>query len=483
VEIEGYAIDRLVGAGAQGSVFLAREKTGLLRPVALKVFDAAHRADFERELAMTRAIEEVRRREHAIELVQALGSGEADGLAWIVLEYLQPGSLADLVAREGPLSAERVLACAKDVARALSLLHGEGLFHRDVKPANLLMGPDGRVRLGDFGLSRSLDGTLTAAGSPAFAAPEMIAGRPAEGRAVDIYSLGATLSFLLTGEAMLPGRPDLFALERRSVPRALQQVIAKAAALDPGERFLSIEAFGEALVAEPGAKSAKKKRAKTGTHDVLSKGGLPMPVKLSKEILVACVVALVASFMPWGTASFDMGRALTGRAGPAFDLNVSVWSGTLHLGQVDVPLWTVVIFAAAIAAIEVLRFRAVIAASSRRISAALAIAGALLVLSVLHDISEGQGRFGIGIFAELSAFLCVLSIVVRDGMLGFLRSRARGEKNPEARAALSPHEVIVRQQARRIRRERARREGEPAEAVEADAEPSPPPEAAEPAQG
>ncbi|HZV01437.1 MAG TPA: protein kinase, partial [Planctomycetota bacterium] len=163
MEVPGFEIDRELGAGASGRVYLAREKTGLLRTVALKVFDAEHAPDFDRELAVTRSIEEVRRREHAIELVQALGSGQEGGLSWIVLEYLEPGSLADIVSKDGPLSVERVLGCGKDAARALALLHGAGLFHRDVKPANLLEGPDGRIRLGDFGLSRALDGTLTAA--------------------------------------------------------------------------------------------------------------------------------------------------------------------------------------------------------------------------------------------------------------------------------------------------------------------------------
>ena len=138
----------------------------------------------------------------------------------------------------------------REAGAALTLLHGAGLFHRDVKPANLLVGADGQLKLADFGLARPLDGTLSAAGSPAFAAPEIIAGKPVSGVLADVYSLGATLAFLLTGETILPGRPDVFALERRSVPRSLQQAIVGATAADPRERTASVEAWLQALSRE-----------------------------------------------------------------------------------------------------------------------------------------------------------------------------------------------------------------------------------------
>src|SRR5205814_506528 len=80
----------------------------------------------------------------------------------------------------------RALALVRDAARGVARLHREGLYHRDLKPGNLLLGADGRVRLADFGIARPLEGTVTAAGSPAFAAPEVIAGRrDADGRRVD----------------------------------------------------------------------------------------------------------------------------------------------------------------------------------------------------------------------------------------------------------------------------------------------------------
>lgn len=242
-QVPGYACERLLGEGAYGAVWLARETEGLRRPVALKLFAPERRAAFERELELVRRVEELRRASGAGQLVQALGSGQEGERGWIALEWLEGGSLDEVAVREGPLPAERVLAIAREVGAALQLLHGAGLFHRDVKPQNLLLGADGRTRLGDFGLSRELQGSLSAAGSPAFAAPEVIAGRPVDGRRADVYSLGATLAFLLTGETILPGRPDAFALERRGVPRPLTLALMRACALDPAERTADASAF------------------------------------------------------------------------------------------------------------------------------------------------------------------------------------------------------------------------------------------------
>jgi len=250
-EISGFAVERWIGSGAHGRVFLARETGGLKRPCALKVFEPWARERYEHELAMCARVEEMRRRSRAPEVVQSLATGVERGAmgetAWIALEWAEGGSLADRVAREGPLPLAEALAFAREAARGLALLHADGLFHRDVKPANLLVGADGRLRLADFGLARPLEGTLSAAGSPAFAAPEVIAGRAADGRLADVYSLGATLAFVLTGETMLPGRPDVFALERRGVPRGVQRAILAACAADPAERLRDMAAFEEAL--------------------------------------------------------------------------------------------------------------------------------------------------------------------------------------------------------------------------------------------
>jgi serine/threonine-protein kinase len=245
--VPGFLIVRALGAGASGQVFLAREVDGLERWVALKVFQ--DESAWRSELAVVKRIEELRRAARSPHLVQSLATGRADGCAYLAFEYAEEGTLGDQVEARGPLPFGEALTCASQASAGLALVHADGLCHRDVKPTNLLVGADGFVRLADFGLSRPLAGTMTVAGSPAFAAPELIAGRPGDGRRLDVYGLGATLAYLLTGETMLPGRPDAFLLERHGVPRAVQKVVFKAMRADPGARYADAAEFQAALQA------------------------------------------------------------------------------------------------------------------------------------------------------------------------------------------------------------------------------------------
>lgn len=237
-EIPGFRIERLLGRGAYGRVYLARETEGLTRPVALKIFGEESLEDYEKELRVLKRVEELRRQQRHSRIVQAFASGEHEGQGWIALEYLEAGTLADRVANEGPLPWREALEHTLGAAEAVRVLHEAGIFHRDLKPSNLLVGSDGRVRLGDFGLARDLDASLSAGGSPAFSPPEVIAGQvAAEQRArVDVYGLGATLSFLITGEVARPGRPDAFLLERCGTPRPLVELLLEAMAYEPDER-------------------------------------------------------------------------------------------------------------------------------------------------------------------------------------------------------------------------------------------------------
>lgn len=256
-QVDGFRIERLLGAGSYGRVYLAHEEAGLQRPVALKLFLAAAQEAYQRELEALRRVEELRRQGRHETLLQALGSGQSPSGPWIALEYLEEGNLAEQVAAKGPLPWKEALEAIEQAAAGVAVLHGAGLFHRDIKPENLLRGSDGRVRLGDFGLSRDLEGTATAAGSPAFAPPEVIGCQvdPAQHARVDVYGLGATLAYLLTGAVARPGRPDAFALARAGVPRALSDLILSCMAYEPEERpadaGLMLEALQEIAGSNP----------------------------------------------------------------------------------------------------------------------------------------------------------------------------------------------------------------------------------------
>ncbi|MGE0712549.1 MAG: protein kinase [Planctomycetota bacterium] len=247
--VPGYRLLEPIGVGGSGAVWRAEGDDALARAFAVKVFPQRGEA-YERELATLSAIEEVRAQAGSRDLVEVVGAGEVGELGYVVMEYVAGGSLARRLDAEGPLPAREAVELLLPALRALELLHGAGLVHKDVTPANVLVGEDGRARLGDFGLARRSDAPVSSAGTPGFCAPELYAG--AEGAAldaarVDVYSAAATLYALLCGLAPLPGRPDLFLLERRRVDRDLQRLLFEALAEEPARRTASARALREAL--------------------------------------------------------------------------------------------------------------------------------------------------------------------------------------------------------------------------------------------
>ncbi|MCO5166148.1 MAG: protein kinase [Planctomycetes bacterium] len=250
--VAGYRLLEPLGEGGEGQVFLAESTDGLGKRVALKRYPAASRARFEAELEAYRRIEAARQRSGSAHLAEGIAAGDLpDGGGFVALAYQPGGTLADRVRAEGPLDAATAARVTREVLEGLALLHAEGLCHRDVKPSNVLLGADGEARLGDFGLSRARDGTVSTGGTPAFAAPEQwVTGDDAAARsgvAIDVYGAGATLYFLLTGRSPLPGRPDLLLLEARKVPRPLQRALLVALAPDPARRFPDADALRRAL--------------------------------------------------------------------------------------------------------------------------------------------------------------------------------------------------------------------------------------------
>ncbi|MDQ6617328.1 MAG: serine/threonine protein kinase, partial [Actinomycetota bacterium] len=243
------------------------------RFVAVKVLevpslDEPTEASFKREC---RAIGRLSGRPNILTVYEAgLTTG---GAPYLVMAYQRRGSLQDHLDRMGPLAWQEVTVIGAKLARALEAAHQSGILHRDLKPANVLMSDEDEPQLADFGIARvanatGLSGTLRAF-TPTFASPEMWEGRPL-GAATDIYSLGATLYALLTGQPPFVGDPDesIFALMVRvanaevpdlsipGLPDALSQAIRQSMARDPGDRPSSAADFGLALeaidVAAPG---------------------------------------------------------------------------------------------------------------------------------------------------------------------------------------------------------------------------------------
>jgi serine/threonine-protein kinase len=191
--------------------------------------------------------------------------GEHEGRQYIVFEYVDGDNLKELVAREGPLPVERVLALGIQVASGLAFAHASGLVHRDVKPQNVLLNGSGTAKVTDFGIARSLavgrgvTQTGTVLGTSDYIAPEQAQGAPV-GERTDVYSLGVVVYELLTGEPPFGG--DNFvavamkhinepaprvSTRRAEVPARLDAAIAVALAKDADARFATMDDFRREL--------------------------------------------------------------------------------------------------------------------------------------------------------------------------------------------------------------------------------------------
>ena len=261
--VAGYLLERLVGVGGTAAVFRARDER-LGRMVALKLLtgDEGVRRRFTREARAVAAVDHP----HIIPVYEA---GEAAGVLFIAMRFVAGDDLRVVVGREGSLRSRRAAAFISPVASALDAAHGAGLVHRDVKPANMLVdvgpGRPEHVYLSDFGLARgmlSVGGPTRAGqflGTPDYAAPEQIGGRSVDGR-VDQYALACVAYTLLSGSlpfereepmavlyAHLFAPPPRVTSVRPDLPSAVDQVLARALAKAPEDRYDSCGAFADAL--------------------------------------------------------------------------------------------------------------------------------------------------------------------------------------------------------------------------------------------
>jgi serine/threonine protein kinase len=240
-----YVIIGKLGAGAMGQVFLARSPAGRL--VAVKTIrvelaeEAGFRARFAREVAAASRVSGV----FTAAVIEA--NPDAD-LPWVATAYVPAPSLSTLVKQAGPLPVPAVRWLAAGCAEALQSIHAAGLLHRDVKPSNVLVAPDG-PRVIDFGIARAaervqLTATHGASGTPAYMAPEQARDATQASPASDVFSLGATLVFAATGHAPYEGETVMDILVRLAteppdltgLPGALADLVAPCLQRVPRER-------------------------------------------------------------------------------------------------------------------------------------------------------------------------------------------------------------------------------------------------------
>jgi serine/threonine-protein kinase len=216
---ERYRVVRHVGSGGMASVYLAEDDV-LARRVAVKVVHADTQSERGRRIRREARLGAGMRHPHLVTVYDVLVEDEA---LLLVMEYVEGETLADVVKR-GPLPPDRALAVLKPVADALDHAHAAGVVHRDVKPANVLVGAGGVVKLSDLGIATSdevtqITRTGGTVGTAAYMAPEQFEPGPVT-RAVDVYALGAVAYEVLTGRRAFSDvtPPQLFARLREDAP-------------------------------------------------------------------------------------------------------------------------------------------------------------------------------------------------------------------------------------------------------------------------
>ncbi len=243
-----YELEREIGRGGMGAVWLAQDRV-LGRAVAIKRIGMAPGAGVsdlvraEREARLAARLNHA----HVVHVFDLVTDGDGE---WLVMEYVEGRTLAEMVRSDGPLGNETAARLLGQTADALTAAHAAGIVHRDVKPSNILVGPTGEVKLSDFGIARAeADTTLTqtglVTGSPAYLSPEVASGEAAT-PASDVWSLGASLYHALSGRPPYEVGDNLMGALYRIVheeppqlPQAgwLAPVLAATLTRDPGDRW------------------------------------------------------------------------------------------------------------------------------------------------------------------------------------------------------------------------------------------------------
>ena len=250
-----YQVVRKLGAGGMANVYLAEDQE-LGRRVAIKVLNDRHANDeqfverFRREAKNAAALSHPN-------IVSIYDRGEAEGSYYIAMEYLDGRSLKELIVSRGPAPANVAIEYARQILSALRFAHRHGIVHRDIKPHNVLVDGEGRVKVTDFGIARAGASQMTEAGSivgtAQYLSPEQARGSGVDQRS-DLYSLGVVLYELLTGTVPFNGEtpveiamkhlsqvPEPPSERRPGLPHELDLVVTRALAKDPHERYQTAE--------------------------------------------------------------------------------------------------------------------------------------------------------------------------------------------------------------------------------------------------
>ena len=276
-----YRVEGEIGQGGMATVYLAQDLKHDRR-VALKVL----RSELTAGLGTERFVQEIgiaAKLSHP-HILPLFDSGEADGLLYYVMPYVEGESLGDRLAREGRLSGDEAVRLTDQIASALSYAHERGVVHRDIKPGNILLAGDQAV-VADFGIARAVaeattdrrTGSGTVVGTPAYMAPEQALGDGSVDGRTDVYGLGCVVFEMLTGELPFKGKDPAALLAMRlsdgsvnlrdsdpAIPLFLDRAVSRALAADPDQRFPTATEFAEALTTGRVVQQVRRRTRRTG---------------------------------------------------------------------------------------------------------------------------------------------------------------------------------------------------------------------------
>ncbi|HKP18192.1 MAG TPA: Stk1 family PASTA domain-containing Ser/Thr kinase [Gaiellaceae bacterium] len=281
-----YKVVRRLGTGGMANVYLAEDQE-LGRRVAIKVLDDRHSRDEQFVERFRREAKNAAGLSHP-NIVSIYDRGQTDDAYYIAMEYLEGRTLKELLVTRGPTPLPVAIDYARQILGALGFAHRNGIVHRDIKPHNVIVAPDGRLKVTDFGIARAGASQMTETGSiigtAQYLSPEQAKGAPVT-PASDIYSVGIVLYEMLTGTVPFTGDTPLeIAMKhlsavpkppstlREEVPHELDSVVLRALAKDPADRYQSAEEMDADLAQVARGKAVAPETEEAATH-VLSGAG------------------------------------------------------------------------------------------------------------------------------------------------------------------------------------------------------------------